>query len=212
MKKITITVLAALLSLGATSSQAIDFGKVPGLGNKSGNNGSAGASAAEVAKNTRNALVAFTAAELGLLEALGGYDKLSGMQQQVAGMQKGDAGVSTEQMKTTVDIHKSASAEIDRKLAENATLDANQKKMAAKSMLAYVQGLASTKQTLSSLQGLSKNPMSLGSDAGTVLFAVKELPGMLSGGVSTTGTLFKYLGANGVDLREAKSAADAMPK
>jgi hypothetical protein len=35
---------------------------------------------------------------------------------------------------------------------------------------------------------------------------------MVSGGVSTTGTLFKYLGANGVDLKDAKSAADTMPK
>jgi hypothetical protein len=212
MKKITITVLAALLSLGAAPSQAIDFGKIPGLGNKGGNSGPASASAAEVAKNTRNALIAFTAAELGLLEALGGYEKLSGMQQQVAGMQKGDAGVSTEQMQTTVDIHKSASAEIEKKLAENATLDANQKKMAAKSMVAYVQGLAATRQTVSSLQGLSKNPLSLGSDAGPVLFAVKELPGLVSGGVSTTGTLFKYLGANGVDMREAKATADTMGK
>jgi hypothetical protein len=197
MKKIVISVLAALISLGAAPSQAIDFGKLAGIGNKS--NAGAGASAAEVAKNTRNALVAFTAAELGLLEALGGYDKLSAMQKQVEGMQKGDAGVNTDQLQAAVDIHKSASAEIDKKLAENAKLDASQKNLAAKSMAAYVQGLA-------------KNPMSLGSDAGTVLFAVKELPGMVSGGVSTTGTLFKYLGANGVDLKDAKSAADTMPK
>ena len=210
MKKIAISVFAALISLGAAPSQAIDFGKLPGLGNK--NNANTGASAAEVAKNTRNALVAFTAAELGLLQALGGYEKLSAMQKQVEGMQKGDAGVNTDQLQAAVDIHKSASAEIDRKLAENAKLDASQKSMAAKSMLAYVQGLASTRQTLSSLQGLAKNPLSLGSDAGPVLFAVKELPGMVSGGVSTTGTLFKYLGANGVDLHDAKSAADTMPK
>jgi hypothetical protein len=209
MKKIAISVFAALLSLGAAPSQAIDFGKLPSLGNKGGNSG---ASAAEVAKNTRNALVAFTAAELGLLEALGGYDKLSAMQKQVEGMQKGDAGVNTDQLQAAVDIHKSASAEIDKKLAENAKLDSSQKNLAAKSMVAYVQGLVSTKQTLSSLQGLAKNPLSLGSDAGPVLFAVKELPGMVSGGVSTTGTLFKYLGANGVDLRDAKSAADTMPK
>ena len=115
-------------------------------------------------------------------------------------------------LQAAVDIHKSASVEIEKKIAGNAQLDASQKKMAAKSMLAYVQGLVATKQTLGSLQGLARNPMSLGSDAGTVLFAVKELPGMLSGGLSTTGTLFKYLGANGVDLSEAKSAADAMPK
>jgi hypothetical protein len=210
MKKIVISVLAALISLGAAPSQAIDFGKLAGMGNK--NSASTGASAAEVAKNTRNALVAFTAAELGLLEALGGYDKLSAMQKQVEGMQKGDAGVNTDQLQAAVDIHKSASAEIDKKLAENAKLDAGQKNLAAKSMVAYVQGLVSTRQTLGSLQGLAKNPMSLGSDAGTVLFAVKELPGMVSGGVSTTGTLFKYLGANGVDLKDAKSAADTMPK
>ena len=211
MKKIAISVFAALISLGAAPSQAIDFGKLPSLGNKGGSAG-AGASAAEVAKNTRNALVAFTAAELGLLEALGGYDKLTAMQKQVEGMQKGDAGVNTDQLQAAVDIHKSASAEIDKKLAENAKLDAGQKTLAAKSMAAYVQGLVSTRQTLSSLQGLAKNPLSLGSDAGPVLFAVKELPGMVSGGVSTTGTLFKYLGANGVDLHDAKSAADTMPK
>jgi hypothetical protein len=209
MKKIAISVFAALVSLSAAPSHAVDFGKLASLGNKNANSG---ASAADVAKNTRNALVAFATAELGLLEALGGYENLSAHRTLVAGMQKGDAGVNTDEFKAVVDIHKSASVEIDKKLVANTKLDASQKSLAAKSMLAYVQGLVSTKQTLGSLQGLAKNPLSLGTDAGTVLFAVKELPGMLSGGLSTTGTLFKYLGANGVDLSEAKSAADAMPK
>ncbi|VXC56974.1 hypothetical protein [Massilia sp. 9I] len=209
MKKIAISVFAALSALGAAPSHAVDFGKLASLAKP---NQAAGASAADVARNTRNALVAFATAELGLLEALGGYENLSALRTQVEGMQKGDAGVNTASLQAAVDIHKSASVEIEKKIAGNAQLDASQKKMAAKSMLAYVQGLVATKQTLGSLQGLARNPMSLGSDAGTVLFAVKELPGMLSGGLSTTGTLFKYLGANGVDLSEAKSAADTMPK
>jgi len=53
--------------------------------------------------------------------------------------------------------------------------------------------------------------MALGADAGPVLLAAKELPGMVTTGVATTGTLFQYLGANGVDLSDAKSASASMP-
>lgn len=211
MKKITASVVAALLSIAIVPAHAIDFGKLPSLGAKN-NNAAGGASPAEVAKNTRNSLALFTAAEIGLLAALGGYETLAADRAQAEGMAKGDAGVDTAQLESIVKLHKTASAELDKKLAANVALDADQKKLAAKSMLVYVQGLVSTKKTLASLQGVAKNPMALGSDAGSVMFAVKELPSVVSGGVSTTGTLFKYLGANGVDMSEAKSAADGMGK
>lgn len=211
MKKLTASALAALLSSAIVPAQAIDFGKIPSLGAKN-NNATGGASAAEVAKNTRNSLVLFTNAEIGLLAALGGYETLAADRAQAEGMAKGDAGVDTAQLESIVKLHKTASAELEKKLVANASLDAEQKKQAAKSMLVYVQGLASAKQTLASLQGVAKNPMALGSDAGSVLYVAKELPSVVSSGVSTTGTLFKYLGANGVDMSASKSVADTMGK
>lgn len=210
MKKITVSVIAALLSAVFVPAHAIDFGKLPSLGSKN-NNAAGGASAAEVAKNTRNTLILFTKAKFDLLEALGGYETLAADRKLADGMANGDVGVDSNQIRDIVKLDKSADEWLDKKVAANASLDANQKKQAARAILVYVQGLLSSKKTLVSLQGVAKNPMALGADAGPVLLAAKELPSVVSGGVSTTGTLFKYLGANGVDLSEAKAAAASMP-
>jgi hypothetical protein len=211
MKKISLSapLIAVLFAAAATPAHAIDFPKVPSFGAK---HDVAGASAADVSKNTRNALLSFARAELGLLAAMGGYEHLAADQQLLDNMKAGDVAANKDELQTLVTLHKSASAEIEKKTAANAQLDASNKATAGKSMVDYVKALVSTKKTLGSLQGLARNPMSLGGDAGTVLFAVAELPGLVTHGVSTTGTLFKYLGANGVDLSEAKATADGMDK
>jgi hypothetical protein len=212
MKKISASVLAALLSLAIAPADAFDFGKLPIGGGKDAGAGS-GASANDVAKNTRDAMIAFADAKLGLLDALGGYENLSADRKLAEGQQKGDAGVSTDQIKTLVSLDKTATAALNERLASNTQLDAAQKKKAAQSVLVYVKALDSTRKSLLSLQGVARNPLALGSNAGPILLAVKEMPGLVSGGVSTTGALFQYMGANGVDMKEAKSvAASSMEK
>jgi hypothetical protein len=158
-------------------------------------------------------MIAFADAKLGLLDALGGYENLSADRKLAEGQQKGDAGVSTDQIKTLVSLDKTATAALNERLASNTQLDAAQKKKAAQSVLVYVKALDSTRKSLLSLQGVARNPLALGSNAGPILLAVKEMPGLVSGGVSTTGALFQYMGANGVDMKEAKSvAASSMEK
>jgi len=125
-------------------------------------------------------------------------------------MKTGDAAASKEDTETLVTLHNSMNPVIEAKTKENMKLDANNKALAGKSMVEYVKGLVSSKQLLSSVQDLAKNPMALGTDASNILYVAKELPGIVSGGVSTTSTLFKYLGANGVDLSEAKNVAKGM--
>jgi len=210
MKIITMSApLFALLFAAGIAPAHAGFPGMPSLGAPAA---SSGASAAEVVKNTRNALFSFTVAKVGLAEALGGYNTLAADQKLLEGMKNGDAAVTKEQMQTYVSIGSSANVVIEAKAAENAKLDAGNKSKAARSMVDYVKALGSVRKTLASLQGLAKNPMALGSDTGSAMFAVKELPSLLSGGASTTATLFKYLGANGVDLSEAKATANSMEK
>lgn len=209
--KVSAPVLAIFLAFAATPAQAIDL-KVPSFGGAK-NTGAPGASAADVARNTRNALHAFALAEIGLANALGDYNQYAAQMQLLEGMKKGDAAAKKDEIETLVNIHKSAGAAIEQKVSANAKLSADSRTKAAKSMVEYLNGLVATKNLLASLQGVSKNPMSLtGGDGTAVLYAVKEIPGLVSGGASTTTTLFKYLGANGVDLSEAKAAAAGMDK
>jgi len=207
MIKLSTTVHALFLAAGVAPAHA-GF-KMPSLG---GSNGGSGANAAEVTKNMRNALYSFASAELGLVAALGGYTELAAQQQLLAGMKTGDAAPTKSDIETLVSIDQAAQVQINLKADENAKLDANSKALAGKATIEYVRGLISTKNTISSLQGVARNPMALGSDAGTVLYAVKEMPGLIGHGVSTTSKLFSYLGANGVDMAPIKKEAEGMGK
>lgn len=210
MMKLSTTVLALFLATGLAPAHA-GF-KLPSLPSLPSGSGGSGASAADVTKNMRNALYSFATAELGLVQALGGYNDLAAQQQTLAGMKIGDAAATKDEIATLVNIDKSASALIAQKTGDNAKLDANSKATAGKATVEYVRGLVATRNTIASLQGVAKNPMAMGSDAGTVLYAVKELPGLLSNGASTTSKLFTYLGANGVDMSAAKKEAAGMDK
>lgn len=206
---VSILVIAVAFMLGSFSAFAFGIPSIPGVGSKGG--GST-ANAADVVKDTRNSLYSFTSAELGLLQAIGGYEQLAAQQELLNGMRAGDAAASQEQIETLKNIHTSAQPALEKKVAENAKIDASQKALASKSMVEYVKGLVSTKNLVGSIQGLAKNPMAIGSDAGAVLYAAKEVPGVVTGGTSTTGTLIKYLTANGVDTSEAQKAADDLGK
>lgn len=206
--KLSVSAFAIAFAMGG-AAHAFEMPKIPSLGSSSGSS----TSAAEVLKNTRDSLLSFTNAEVGLAAALGGYTDLAAQQELLKGLKAGDAGAaSKDDLKTLVTIHESASKEIDAKVAANEKLDAAQKKQAGQSMVEYVKGLISSKKTVSSLQDLAKNPASLGFDAGTVLYAAKEMPSVLAGGASSTSTLVKYLTANGVDTSEAKKLATDLGK
>lgn len=194
---------AACLPAGAQFSFKNPLGAIGGGGGSSANAG-------EVLRNTRDALLAFAKAEVGLSEALGGYAELAAQKQLLEGMKSGDAAVKKEQFEAIVTIHKSASELIERKAGENAALDAQNKVLAGQSMVQYVQGLVSTKKLVGSVQGLAQNPASLAGDAGTAIYVAKEVPSIATGAGSTTTKLFKYLTANGVDLSDAKKAADGL--
>mgnify|MGYP000848348784 CR=1 FL=1 len=206
MKKIHFATLVLVSSLAALSGPAAAFNlpKVPSLG---GGSGGTTVNAAEVARNARNALHAFAKAEIGLAAALGGYTDLAAHQQLLDNLKVGDVAASKEDVETLVVIHKSADQFINQKIGENAALSAENKALAASSLAAYVKGLVSSKKLVSSIQGVAKNPMALGPDASALLFLGKEVPGVVSGGASSTSALMKYLSANGVDVSEAKSAA-----
>ncbi|WP_024972613.1 hypothetical protein [Ralstonia pickettii] len=208
--KLSVSAFAVALALGGASAHAFELPKVPSLGGSSG--GASTASAAEVMKNTRNSLYAFTKAEVGLAGALGGYTELAAQKELLNNLKAGDAAAKKDDLQTLVTIHESASKEINAKVAANDKLDVSQKSLAAQSMVEYVKGLISSKKTVSSLQDLAKNPVSLGLEANTVLYAAKEVPSIVAGGASSTTTLVKYLTSNGVDTSEAKNLASDLGK
>lgn len=210
------TFLAAALVLGAIvhlpAHAQFSVGGLMKNPLSSGSGSAAPVNAGDALRNARNALLSFTKAELGLSAALGGYAELASQQQLLEGMKSGDAAASKQDFENIMVAHKSASALIEKKAAENATLDASNKTLAGKSMVEYVKGLSSTRKVITSVQDLAKNPTSLGTDAGTVLYVAKEMPPVATGAATTTGTLFKYLSSNGVDMTEAKKAADDLGK
>lgn len=205
--KIAATTLALSLSFGLNTAQAFGLGdalSIAGVGSSNSNNS---ADNNNIVVNARNTLYSFAKAEAGLAAAMGGYEELASQQKLLEGMKAGDSNPSKDEVATLVNIHKSASEAINKKMAENAKLDANNKKLAASSMVEYVKGLVSSKKLATSVQGITQNPIALGQNAGAVIYMAKELPSIVSGGASTTTALFKYLGASGVDLSDAKKQA-----
>lgn len=181
---------------------------LPSIPGMSGSKNSAPAEdPAALVSNAKKTMSSFVNAKIGLIEAMGGSDQLAAQKQLLEGLKKGDAAASKEDLETIVSLDKATNDMLAKKTAENVKLDAKNKTAASKAMLEYVSGLVSSKKLISSVSGLSKNPMALGSNLGAVTYLAKELPSVVSSGASTTSTLFTYLGANGVDISEAKKAA-----
>jgi hypothetical protein len=202
--------LSIIVCLAFSSVSVFAFGlpslpSLPSLGSSSG-----GVDPAGFVKETRNALYSYAKSEAGLASALGGYTDLAAQQKLLEGLKVGDAAADKDQIETLITIHKSASEAIDKKMAENTVIDSKNKKLAAKSTAEYVKALIATTKLVASGQGLAKNPIALGLNAGSVLYAVKNLPAIIKSGTSNTVTLFKYLSANGVDVSEAKEAANGL--
>jgi hypothetical protein len=208
--RIAIAILA--VSAAATHFSASAFSLGNPLAAVTGKSSAPAANPAEVLGNTREALLSFINAELGLSEALGGYEGLAAQQQLLANMKRGDAVASKSDFEALVNVHKSANDLIETKTKENAAIDAKNKSLAAKSMVEYVKGLVYTRKMVGSVQDLAKNPMSIVGDATTVLYVAKEVPTIAVGAASSTGSLMKYLGSNGVDMSEAKKSAGDMEK
>ena len=169
--------------------------------------GGSNADPSHIVRNTRNTLHLFITAEVGLATALGGYEGLAVQQDLLKGMRAGDVASYKEQLETLKVIHVSASAEIDKKIAENAKIDAAQKRLAGKSMGQYVKGLVAAKMLVQSIQELVKTPKKISSNPWAVLYASTEVPSVLTKGVTSMSALIKYLSANGVDTSGAQKAA-----
>jgi len=211
MKAANIAIAVLALSAAVVQAPASAFS----LGNplaSLGGSSSSSANAGEVLRNTRDALVSFTKAEMGLSQALGGYADLTAQQQLVANMKTGDAAPKKEDFEALVAIHKTAKELIDKKTGENAALDASNKSLAGKSMVEYIKGVVHTKKIAGSVQDLAKNPMAMVGDATTLLYVAKEVPTITASAASSTGNLMKYLSSNGVDMAEANKEADTLGK
>lgn len=207
----TIAALASALSISLStlgSAYAFDMPKIAGV--TSSSSSAPAESAGQVVSNSRNAILSFAMAKIGLLSAMGGYENLSAQREILKNMKTGDATASKEELETIINVDKLTTEEISKKTTENAKLDAKSKVEAGKSMLEYVKGLAASKKMISSIQDVAKNPMAAAGNLGAITYLSKEMPGLLSSGSSTTSTLFKYLSANGVDMGEAKKAANGL--
>lgn len=164
--------------------------------------------AGDVVKNATNSLKSFISSKIGLLEAMGLGEKVAAHKERMTALSKGDAAsTSKDDLETMTSIDKATGDLVQEGMANSAKIDAKSKALASKSMLEYVDGLVSAKKAMTSVSNLSKNPMALGSNAGAVMHLAKEMPNILSTGSSTTGTLFTYLGSNGVDTSAAKKKA-----
>jgi len=196
---------SSFIALCTVANAQFNLPSIPGIGG-SKNSAPAEDPAALVA-NVRNSMSSFVNAKIGLIEAMGGSDQVAAQKQLLEGLKKGDAAASKEDLETIVSLDKATNEMLAKKTAENAKLDAQNKAAASKAMLQYVSGLVSSKKVINSISGLTKNPMALLGNLGAVTYLAKEMPSMVSSGASTTSTLFTYLGANGVDISEAKKAA-----
>lgn len=210
MKMKSLVVSLFVVSMAASSGAgAWGIPKMDGpLGGAS--KSSSTASPKQVARDAQNALYRFVKAEMGLAAAFGGYEALAANQQLLEGMKQGDITSTKEDVDQLIKLHKSASEAIGKKIADNAKLDAAQKEQAGKATLDYVRGLLETKKLVGSLKDLTKNPAAIGLDAAPLVALGKDLPGVVSGGISTTNALIKYMTSNGVDVSSVKEAADSL--
>lgn len=211
MKSKLLIVSVVVLTLVSGNALVHAFG-LPSFGSMGNGEGADAADAAGFVKNSRNALYSFAKSETGLATALGGYAELDAQKKLLDALKAGDAAADKEQIETLVTIHQSASDAINKKIAANVKIDSNNKKLASESTVEYVKALVSTSKLVATGQSLAKNPVALGMNASSVLYAVKSLPAIVKAGTSNTSTLFKYLSSNGVDISEAKAAADELGK
>jgi hypothetical protein len=208
MKSAVLIVLIFALTLvsGNISVHAWGLPAVSSLGSGEGGD------AAGFVKDTRNSLYSFAKSELGLARAIGCYTDLAAQQKLLDGMKAGDAAAGKEQMETLVTIDKSCSEAIKKQIATNKKLDSEHKALATQASVEYVKALVITTKLVYKGQSLAKNPVALAMNASSVLYAAKNLPTIVTSGTSNTSTLFKYLSANGVDISEAKAAAEGLGK
>jgi len=202
---IKLALASTVIAFSTAADAQFGMPSLPGIGGSK--NSAPAEDPAAVVANVRNSMSLFVNAKIGLIEAMGGSDQVAAQKQLLEGLKKGDAAASKEDLETIVSLDKATNEMLAKKTAENAQLDAKSKAAAGKAMLQYVSGLVSSKKVINSISGLTKNPMALGSNLGAVTYLAKEMPTVVSSGASTTSTLFKYLGANGVDISEAKKAA-----
>ena len=214
MKKNQIKTLVIAVSLIATIPAQAQFGmpSIPGLGSGSNNTAKSTESAAQVIIKTQIALANFVAAQKQLDDAINGTNTYEASKALLDRLAKGDAAASKEDFETVVSMSKEASEALAKDVSENKKLEAKNKSAAQKAMVNYVIALVSTKSLINSIQGLAGNPMSAGTSIGTLTYLVSQMPTLISSGAGSTANLFKYLTANGVDMKEAQKAADGLGK
>jgi hypothetical protein len=206
MKKLLMSFVLGFSLMASASVHAWGLGGLGGvLSSAIGMGG--GESAGDITANARNTLLSFAKAQLGLADALGGYEQLAANRALLDNLEKGDAAASKSELETIVSISKSATQEINLKVEQNSQLDAEQKSKAKKAMLEYVKGLYSSRNLIKSVKGVANNPTSLMTNADSILYLVRELPNIVSGAIASTSTLYDYMASKGVDVSDAKASA-----
>lgn len=203
-------VAAALIATFNTGAYAFGLPSIPGV--TSSSSAPAG-NAQQLVKDADAAINQFWNAEVKIAEALGVYKDFAASNELVGKLKKGDAASGKDDQDTKITVSKELGDVISKKIAENAPLDAKQKKLAGQGTLEYVKALLSMTKLATGIQALAKNPTSIGADfVGPVMSLASNMPGLVKNGVSSTGTIISYMSTNGVDVSKAKQAADDLGK
>ena len=207
------SLLLAFTVLVSSQAAYAQFGlpSIPGV--TSGGGGASSANATEVLKNANIALNQFLLSEQKILQALGQYIKNAEYEALLNKLKSGDLASSDEDVKTKFAVQESFKQSMDKGLEENKKLDPSQKKLAAEGMLEYFKALLASKKLVDSVQGLAKNPMGISPSSIVPLTTMAgNLPGMISASISSSGTLIKYMAANGVSTDASKKVMAEMDK
>ena len=204
-------VAAALVATLSTGAYAFGLPSIPGL---TGSSSSAPAGNPQrLIKDADGAINQFWNAEVKIAEALGIYKDFANANDVVARLKKGDATGGKDDQDSKTVLAKSLGEEINKRISDNAPLDAKQKKLAAQGTLEYVKALLSMAKVAKGVQALASNPSSIGLDyIGPITSLASNMPTLVTNGVSSTGTIISYMSTNGVDVSKAKQAADDLGK
>jgi len=205
--------LVALAIVATFSSGAYAFGlpSIPGV--TSSSSSAPAGNAQQLVKDADAAINQFWNAEVKIAQALGVYKEFAASNELVGKLKTGDAAGAKDDQDTKITVSKELGDVISKKMAENAPLDVKQKKLAGEGTLEYVKALLSMSKLVGGIQALAKNPTSIGLDfVGPITKLASNMPGLVTNGVSSTGTIINYMSTNGVDVSKAKKAADDLGK
>lgn len=208
-KKISIALLGALL---ISSNALAGFGLPGGVPGVSKDKQSASATDASVAQTVAACAVSlrnFNDAQDLLLNAIAKKEEVAASKNELQQVGSGDNSVKA--VKKLVQNSETKQEMIKKKIAENQPLDAEQKKLAAIAAISYAKAIVGTANLVGKVKSINTSSLSI-TDAPGILFLVKNIPSLVLRSVSASGTVFKYLSANGVSTTNAEKLTANAPK